>query len=191
MKKRYLIAILLVGIIIFILFYTFSPQLLISNAVFEQQNQENKTEPFKFPFKLPWQATETTSNTTTGTIGSNATAGGIGGAGGNNPSNQTIQQNITNYTLSVSSVPDGLKIFASYYVNDIKTSIIMETPFELHPDVNSIVCVIPAYITGSGILKWLLDGQNCQNSICENSSYGCLINMNTDHSVTLYFMPVS
>nr|MBA4404657.1 hypothetical protein [Nanoarchaeum sp.] len=94
-----------------------------------------------------------------------------------------------NYTLSLSSFPDGLKIFVSYYVNDVKSSMTSTAPFDLQVDADSTACVIPAYITGSGILKWTLDGNDCPFSLCEESSYGCSIHMNTNHLVTLYYTP--
>jgi len=197
MRKRYLLVIIVLILIvsIFSIMYYLSLPTTFPNAFNEPQNQGNETPaPFKFsfrfPFIFPWQ----TSKGTTEGGGEGGESGSSGGSGSGGSANQTAQTNYTqkiNYTLSLNSVPDGLKIFVSYYINDIISSITSEAPFELQTDANSKACVLPTYITGSGVLKWTLDGQDCQFSICEEYSSGCLVDMNANHLVTLYYTPLA
>jgi hypothetical protein len=185
MRKRYfLITFLIIAIILvsyFLLGLTEAP----SNSN-ESQNQENKTPtPFKFSFKFPWQASEKPNTTGSGEGGLSGSAKG----GGSNISSNYTQK--INYTLNINSFPEGLKIYVSYSINGEKINTTIEAPYSLEIESDTITCVLPAYITGSGVLKWTLDEVDCEFSICEDSSYSCTINMNKNHFVTLHYTPLT
>lgn len=178
---------IIIVLIISIVYYLSLPT-TFPNILNEPQNQGNETQEdkgfFRFPFIFPWQSSKGTAE---GGGESGETGSGSGGS-----ANQTTQANYTqkiSYTLSLNSFPDGLKIFASYYFNDTKKSITSIAPFDLQIDASSTACTVPAYITGSGVLKWTLDDNDCSFSTCEESFYGCSITMNANHLVTLYFTP--
>jgi hypothetical protein len=196
MRSRYLLVltlVVLVAVLSVIYYLTLSTPL--SNYI-EPQNQENGTSsPSILPFKLPWETTQATTNKSSG--GGAAGTAGTAGAGGSGGGEEPYYTPKT--PLSADSVPGGLKIFASYYVNNMRQSVTLDAPFNLEVDSNSPVCVLPASVIGNGTLRWTVDGQDCQFSVCEVSSYnrtetvysdyGCLINMDINHSLTLYYTP--
>lgn len=206
MRKRYLIII----IIIFLVVSTFSIMFYLSlpttfpNVFNEPLDQGNGTEENKgflgLPFKLPWQTTtQTTSNESSGGGGGQqgGGGGGAGGSTGDNTTNPTLPTPEV-YTLSINSIPASLRIYTGYYINSVISSSASDTPYNLEVDTNSRACVIPAFVI-NGSLRWTVDGQGCQFAVCEEFSYnrteilytdyGCLINMNNDRSVTLYYNP--
>lgn len=204
MRKRYLIVIIVLVIVVStfsIMFYLSLPT-TFPNAFNELQNQGNDSQGDKgflgLPFKLPWQTTtQTPSNKSSGGGGGGGgqQGGGGGGTGGNitNPTPPATEV----YTLNINSIPDGLRIYTGYYINNVISSSASDTPYNLGVDTNSRACVIPAFVIGTGSLRWAIDGQDCQFSVCEEfyhnvpeilyTDYGCLINMNDNHSVTLYY----
>lgn len=208
MRRRYLlvlILIVLIAVLSVIYYLTLSTPLSSYN---EPQNQENGTStPYKLPFKLPWEAAQTTTNKSSGGGaggaggGSGSGGSGSGGSGSGSESGGSIssQRTIitkTYYSLSADSVPEGLKILASYYVDNAMYFQKLDAPFNLEADPNSPVCVLIASETYGSPLRWTVDGQDCEYSVCEVYSYnrtdtvysdhGCLINMDTNHSLTLY-----
>jgi hypothetical protein len=208
MRKRYLLVIIVLILIvsIFSIIYYLSLPTTFPNVFNEPQNQGNDSQGDKgflgLPFRFPWQTTQTTPNQSSGggsEGGGGAGAGGTGGGAGTGGTGEETSTYIQNpyYKLSVDSVPDNLKIFASYYVNGIESSLVSNTPFSLETDPGSPVCMLLASMIGNNTLKWTVDEQDCQFSVCEGfsrtetlySDYGCLINMNEDHSVTLNFIP--
>jgi hypothetical protein len=203
MRKRYLLVLIIIALVgvSFVIYYLTLSKLLSSYN--EPQNQENGTTPPNIlPFRFPWEAPQTTTNKSSsgGAGGSGGGSGGsgnggAGGSGGGEGTEETYY--IPKASLSLDSIPEGLKIFASYYINNVRHSITSYAPFNLEIDVNSLVCVLPAYVIGNGTLKWTLDEQDCPFSVCETpsysitetlySDYGCLINMNSNRSVTLNY----
>ena len=168
-----IIIVLILSIIYYLSLPTTFPNILNEPQTQGNETQENRS-PFRFPFIFPWQTV------------SSGTGGGSGGSSPNQttqPSNYTQKQK---YTLSVSSFPEGFRISAGYYIDDIKSFSTFDVPYDLQVDANSNACVIPTYIT-TGIIKWALDGNDCQFSTCEESTFGCLIFMNTNHLATLYY----
>jgi len=201
MRKLYLLIAMAVLVIVFFsfLFIPLSPSSpsIISSMFGGQENQGNETEPFKIPIIFPWQTPSSSSGSkSTGKTG--AGSGGTGGAGGtgSESSNEEPSENAQRNYINMDSNPSGLKIFTSYYVNGKSVSLATNTPFNLGADPDSIACFLLASVT-SGALRWTVDGQDCQPSVCEMTSYnrtetlysdhGCLINMNENHSVNLYF----
>jgi len=208
MRKRYLIIIVILVLVVStfsIMFYLSLPT-TFPNVFNEPLDQGNGTEEKGFlglPFKLPWQTTtQTASNKSSGGGGGGQQGGGGGGTGGSTGSN------ITNptlpatevYTLSVNSIPSSLRIYTGYYINNVISSSASDTPYNLGVDADSRACVIPAFVIGDESLRWEVDGQICQFSLCEEfylseteilyTDYGCLINMNDDHSIILYYNQV-
>jgi hypothetical protein len=203
MRRRYLPVLTLIVLItvISVIYLTLSTPLSGYN---EPQNQENGTSiPSILPFKLPWERTQTTTNKSSGGgavgagggSGSGGSGSGGSGAGGSISSERTIITK-TYYSLNADSVPEGLKILASYYVDNAIYFQKLDAPFNLEADPNSPVCVLIASETYGSPLRWTVDGQDCEYSVCEVYSYnrtdtvysdhGCLINMDTNHSLTLY-----
>jgi hypothetical protein len=200
MRKRYL-SVLIVVIVFVIAFYYLSLPTSPPNILNQLQSQGNQTQGnrsfFNFPF-IPGQTAQASSNKSSGGAGGSAGGAGAGegaGAGGEvaGEESEYIQLN----HISIDSTPEGLKIFASYYINGIRSSLMSDAPFNLEADSNSLVCILPAFIIGNGFLNWTVDGQYCQFSACELSSYnrtetlysdyGCLINMNENHSIILNY----
>jgi hypothetical protein len=103
------------------------------------------------------------------------------------PSNYTPK---VNYTLSIESLPSGLKVFTSYFINGEKNNITSEAPYSVQVDENSVACTVAAYLSGSGVVKWEIDGEECQFSDCEGYSSGCKVLMDKSHTITLYYTPV-
>jgi hypothetical protein len=205
MRRRYLLvlaSIVLITVFSIICYLTLLTPLSGYN---EPQNQENGTAtPSILPFKLPWERTQTTTNKSSGGGAGGGGSGGSGsggsgsggsGAGGSISSERTIIIK-TYYLLSADSVPEGLKILASYYIDNAMYFQKLDAPFNLEADPNSPVCVLIASETYGSPLRWTVDGQDCEYSVCEVYSYnrtdtvysdhGCLINMDTNHSLTLY-----
>jgi hypothetical protein len=203
MRKRYLIIIAVLVVSIFSIIYYLSLPTTFPNVFNEPQNQGNETPaPFGFHIRFPWQATQTTPNQSSGggsEGGGGAGAGGTGGGAGTGGTGEETSTYIQKNHASIDSIPEGLKIFVSYYNNGIKSSLASYAPFSLETDPDSPVCMLLASMIGNNTLKWTIDGQDCQFSVCEEfsynrtetlySDYGCLINMNEDHSVTLHFIP--
>jgi len=201
MRKRYLLVLMTIALIAVFSVIYYLTLLTPLSSYNEPQNQENGTStPYKLPFKFPWEAAQTTANKSSGG-GSGGSGSGGSGSGGSGSGGEGTEE--TYYapkaSLSADSVPGGLKIFASYYVNGVRHSVTLDAPFNLEADSNSPVCVLPASVISNSTLRWTVDGQDCQFSVCEASSYnrtetvysdyGCLINMDTSHSLTLYYTP--
>lgn len=204
MRRRYLLVLTLIVLIAVISVIYLAPSTPLSSYN-EPQNQENGTAtPSILPFKLPWERTQTTTNKSSGGGAGGGGSGGSGsggsgsggsGAGGSISSERTIIIK-TYYLLSADSVPEGLKILASYYVDNAMYFQKLDAPFNLEADPNSPVCVLIASETYGSPLRWTVDGQDCEYSVCEVYSYnrtdtvysdhGCLINMDTNHSLILY-----
>jgi hypothetical protein len=170
------------------------------NVFNEPQNQGNDSQEDKgflgLPFKLPWQTTtQTPSNKSSGGGGGGGGQQGGGGTGGNvdNPTPPAPEV----YTLSINSIPASLRIYAGYYINNVVSSSTSSAPYNLKADSGSVACVIPAFVIGGGSLRWEVDGINCEFSLCEEfypieteilyTDYGCLIRMNANRAVTLYY----
>ena len=198
MRKRYL-TLIIVAILIVSTLYYFSLPISPPN-ILNELSQGNETQGNGNPFRFPWQITQTTPNQSSGGgsegsggAGAGGTGGGAGTGGGGEETSTYIQKN----HASIESIPGGLKIFVSYYNNGIKSSLASYAPFSLETDPDSPVCMLLASMIGNNTLKWTIDGQDCQFSVCEEfsrtetlySDYGCLINMNENHSVTLHFIP--
>jgi len=209
MRKRYLIIIIILVLVVStfsIIFYLSLPT-TFPNVFNEPQSQGNDSQGDKgflgLPFKLPWQTTmQTPSNESSGGGsgggggGGGQQGGGGGGTGGNtnNPAPPALEL----YTLSINSIPSSLRIYAAYYVNNVMSSSASDTPYNLGVDSGSLACVIPAFVI-NGNLRWAVDGIDCEFSVCEEfyhneteilyTDHGCLIGMNTDRSVTLYYNP--
>jgi hypothetical protein len=204
MRRRYLLVLTLIVLIaVLSVIYYLAPSTPLSKYI-EPQNQENGTStPSILPFKFPWETTQTTTNKSSGGGaggdggGSGSGGSGSGGSesGGSISSERTIITK-TYYSLNADSVPEGLKILASYYVDNVIYFQKLDAPFNLEADPNSPVCVLIASETYGNPLRWTVDGQDCEYSVCEVYSYnrtdsvysdhGCLINMDTNHSLTLY-----
>ncbi len=204
MRRRYLLVLTLIVLIAVISVIYLAPSTPLSSYN-EPQNQENGTAtPSILPFKLPWERTQTTTNKSSGGGAGGGGSGGSGsggsgsggsGAGGSISSERTIIIK-TYYLLSADSVPEGLKILASYYIDNAMYFQKLDAPFNLEADPNSPVCVLIASETYGSPLRWTVDGQDCEYSVCEVYSYnrtdtvysdhGCLINMDTNHSLILY-----
>jgi len=201
MRKRYLVLIIVPVLIVAIIYFLTLPT-TFTNIFNEPQGQGNETQEnrssFKFPFIFPWQTTTTSNKSSDGTDeGAGAGGAGSGSAGS---ASEGSSEHIQKYYATMDSVPEGLKIFVSYYNNGIKSSLASYAPFNLETDPNSPVCMLLASVVGNNTLKWIVDEQDCQFSVCEEfsynrtetlySDYGCLINMDTDHSIILHFIPV-
>jgi len=202
MRKRYLIIIIILVLVVstFSIMYYLSLPTTFPNIFNEPQNQGNDSQGDKgflgLPFKLPWQTTTQTASNESSGGGGGQQGGGGGGTVGNitNPTPPALEV----YTLSINSIPASLRIYAGYYINNVVSSSASDTPYSLGVDTNSVACVIPAFVI-NGSLRWSVDGQACQFAVCEEFSYnrteilytdyGCLINMNSDRSVTLYYNP--
>lgn len=196
MRKLYLTAIIVVIILSLaavIAFYYLSMPTTFPNILNEPKNQGNGSQGGAGPFNSPsTNQTNEQSNETGGAGGGGANAGARGTSGG--PSEYTPK----NYA-SVDSIPEGLKIFAGYYINGTEYSMESDAPFNLDSDTNSYVCILPASVISNGTFKWTVDGQNCPFSVCEGFyyngtvplyiDYGCIINMNENHSVILSYTP--
>lgn len=215
MRRRYLLVLTLIVLIaVLSLIYYLAPSTPLSKYI-EPQNQENGTStPSILPFKLPWETTQTTTNKSSGGgaggDGSGGSGSGGSGSGGsesggsgsgsggteNNEGSEIINAPRVYNQISADSVPEGLKILASYYVDNAIYFQKLDAPFNLEVDPNSPICVLIASETYGNPLRWTVDGQDCEYSVCEVYSYnrtdtvysdhGCLINMDTNHSLTLY-----
>jgi hypothetical protein len=198
MRKRYLIIIAVLVVSTFSIIFYLSLPTTFPNVFNEPQGNESEGDKgfLGLPFRLPWQTTtQTTSNKSSGGGGGGGGGTGGGAGAGSAESPEYIPKNYA----SIDSIPEGLKIFVSYYNNGIKSSLTSYAPFNLETDPNSRVCMLLASMIGNNTLKWTVDGYDCQFSVCEEfsynrtetlySDYGCLINMNEDHSVTLHFIP--
>ena len=204
MRKRYLPVLMVIALIAVFSVIYYLTLLTPLSSYNEPQNQENGTStPSILPFKLPWETTKTTTNKSSGDgaggSGGGSGSGGSGSGGGESGGSVSSQRTIitrTYYSLSADSVPEGLKILASYYVDNAIYFQKLDAPFNLEADPNSPVCVLIASETYGSPLRWTVDGQDCEYSVCEVYSYnrtdtvysdhGCLINMDTNHSLTLY-----
>jgi len=201
MRRRYLPVLMAIALIAVFSVICYLTLLTPLSSYIEPQNQENGTStPSILPFKLPWEAAQTTTNKSSGGgAGGSGGGSGSGGSGSGGSGGGEEPYYIPKTPLSADSVPGGLKIFASYYVNGVRHSVTLDAPFNLEADSNSPVCVLPASVISNSTLRWTVDGQDCQFSVCEASSYnrtetvysdyGCLINMDTNHSLTLYYTP--
>ncbi len=109
------------------------------------------------------------------------------GTSGGEPSNYTVK---VNYTLSIESLPPGLKVFTSYYLDGEKINVTLEAPYSVQADEDSLACTVAAYLSGSGVVKWEVDGENCEFSECEGYQSGCNILMDKPHTVTLHYTPI-
>ena len=207
MRKRYLIIIIILVLVVStfsIMFYLSLPT-TFPNVFNEPQGNESEGDKgfLGLPFRLPWQTTtQTPSNKSSGGGGGGGGqqgggGGGTGGSIGDNTTNPTPPTQEV-YTLSINSIPASLRIYAGYYINNVVSSSASDTPYNLEVYPNSLACVIPAFVI-NGSLRWAVDGIDCEFSVCEEfyhneteilyTDHGCLIDMNTDRSVTLYYNP--
>jgi hypothetical protein len=192
MKKRKLGAIIVVSILIILVIFILLPSPIQNIIIPSTEESENETRtPFRFTF--PWQ-TSATQEGGGGAAGAGEGGSGSGGGGEGGETENITEVIIPKQTLNIDSFGEGLRIYVNYSFDENSTDITIHAPYSLEIDKNSITCVLPDYITGTGKLKWTLDGNDCEFSICKNSmgedsSYGCKILMDNDHSVMLYYTP--
>jgi hypothetical protein len=188
MRRLFLTILAIVGILIVItVYYVFIPgaptiQEFLNSS---QGNQDNKT---SFPFNIPFLFPGTSGSKSGGGAGGSSGGEEGGAAGGGGSKGGTTETPIVkiNYTLDVDSVPSYLSIFTDYFINGVEFNTTQTAPYSLQIEEGTNACVILTHITVSGVIRWVLDGNDCPSSECKGWQ-GCSVPMNSNHKVTVYY----
>ena len=147
-----------------------------------QGNQDNKT---SFPFNIPFLFPGTSGSKSGGGSSGGEEGGAAGGSGSKGGTTETPIVKI-NYTLDVDSSPSDLSIFTDYFINGVEFDTTQKAPYSLQIEEGTNACVILTDITVSGVIRWVLDGNDCPATICKGWQ-GCSVPMNGNHKVTVYY----
>jgi len=188
MKKRHLSILLIIPILaVIIIFYYLtlpSPFIPFSNLE-ESQIQENRT-PVSSSSSLPEQTGETPTTgggAEGGGEGEETGEGGEGGGGSGPPSNYTPK---INYTLNIDSFPSGLEVLTNYSIDNVILNIRDISPYSVEIESDTVACVLLTTKVTGGIIRWELDSEDCEPSICVGF-IGCRILMDKPHTAFVYY----
>ncbi len=193
MKRRYwiiLIAIFIfVDIVIFYLLSPTSPEQDIPTESPEQEEETSSSPNFTIPGS-PGTMPGSSGGAPGGSGGSEGGEGGEGGFGGSGGEPGEEELPPVNYTLYLDTVPSFLKLFVNYRVNGFEFNITETAPFSVEIDGYSTACVLVASkLTGQGVLKWFVDGEEVQATECYPPFSGCGVFMDSDHNVLQQWIP--
>ena len=166
-------------VIVAVYFLTLSGPSVIESIISENlQEQANETPSESTQTAL--EQTEGTNNTTVEKGG-----GGLGGVGGEEEVNDTFVK--VNYTLTVDSFPEGLRILTNYSINGTDMTFEDYAPFTVLVESGETACVLlTSNVKGGTVINWLLDGNDCEAYPC-SGFIGCGIYMNGNHVVSVHY----
>ena len=181
MKKSKLGAIITVSILIILLVFILLPSPIQNIIIPSIEESENETRtPFRFTF--PWQ-TSTTQETAGGGAGGAGEGGGAGG-GGSGEEIPYVPPKI-NYTLNIESYSYPLIVRTNYSINNVILNVEDTAPYSVAIESDTIACVLLISVPSGGTMKWTLDGEDCEASLCLGYM-GCSMLMDKPHTAIVY-----
>jgi hypothetical protein len=180
MKKRKLGAIIVASILIILVVFILLPS-PVQNIIIPSTEESGNETTTPFRFNFPWQ-TSTTQEAGGGAGGAGEGEGGGGGGGGEEI--PYVPPKI-NYTLNIESYPYPLTVRTNYSINNVILNVEDTPPYSVEIESDTMACVLLISVPGTGTIKWTLDGEDCEASLC-TGYMGCSMLMNKPHTAIVY-----